>query len=99
MGQIAWVVGTRIIDVVPDPAWQRTRGVIDAGMVLEFVCVRLARLPGGTAALALALAADGLGVSGRSRVEPDDQRGGGDSASAEPLRPSVTFSCRDPSGR
>jgi transposase len=43
-----------------DLIWDKTSGKVDAPMLLEFVCRRLAQLPGGAAALALAAhAADG----------------------------------------
>ncbi|WP_432034082.1 hypothetical protein [Streptomyces antibioticus] len=53
-------VGAEIVGTRPDLVWQRTSGKIDAGMLLEFVCVRLAGLGGGAAVLDLA--ADGLGI-------------------------------------
>lgn len=49
-----------IVGSEPDLLWQRTSGKVDAGTLLDFVCVRLAGLGGGAAALGLA--ADGLGV-------------------------------------
>jgi DDE superfamily endonuclease len=36
----------------PDLLWEKTSGKVDAVMLLEFVCTRLAGLPGGAAALA-----------------------------------------------
>ncbi|GAA4053717.1 transposase [Streptomyces shaanxiensis] len=54
------VVGAKIVGTGPDLLWQRTSGKIDAGMLLEFVCVQLAGLGGGAAVLELA--ADGLGA-------------------------------------
>lgn len=54
------VLGAEIVGAGPDLLWQRTSGKVDAGMLLEFVCVRLAGLGGGAAVLELA--ADGLGV-------------------------------------
>lgn len=44
----------------PDLSWEHTPGKIDAKVLLEFVCCRLAGLPGGAGALALA--ADGVGA-------------------------------------
>ncbi|GGT84940.1 transposase [Streptomyces violascens] len=54
------VLGAKIVGSEPDLVWQRTNGKVDAGMLLEFVCVRLAGLGGGAAVLDLA--ADGLGI-------------------------------------
>ncbi|MFD7017385.1 transposase [Streptomyces sp. NPDC059928] len=54
------VLGAQVVGTLPDLLWQRTSGKIDAQMLLEFVCVRLAGLGGGAAVLDLA--ADGLGV-------------------------------------
>lgn len=54
------VLGAQVVGSVPDLVWQRTCGKIDAEVLLEFVCVRLAGLGGGAAVLDLA--ADGLGV-------------------------------------
>ncbi|WP_053663847.1 transposase [Streptomyces sp. MMG1121] len=54
------VLGALMVGTQPDLLWERTPGKIDAAMLLEFVCSRLAGLPGG--AVALPLAADGVGV-------------------------------------
>jgi hypothetical protein len=54
------VLGAKIVGIEPDLLWQHTCGKIDAGTLLEFVCVRLAGLGGGAAVLDLA--ADGLGI-------------------------------------
>ncbi|WP_338684577.1 hypothetical protein QD712_29480 [Streptomyces acidiscabies] len=54
------VLGVQVVGVEPDLLWQRTVGKIDADVLLEFVCRRLAGLGGGAAVLDLA--ADGLGV-------------------------------------
>lgn len=54
------VLGAKVVGVEPDLVWQRTAGKIDAGVLLDFTCTRLAGLRGGAAALELA--ADGLGV-------------------------------------
>jgi len=54
------VLGAQVVGTEPDLLWQRTSGKIDAGMLLEFVLVRLAGLGGGAAVLDLA--ADGVGV-------------------------------------
>ncbi|MFF4741220.1 transposase [Streptomyces sp. NPDC001262] len=54
------VLGAKIVGSEPDLVWQRTSGKIDAGMLLEFVCLRPAGLGGGAAVLDLA--ADGLGI-------------------------------------
>lgn len=54
------VLGAQIVGSAPDLVWQHTSGKIDAGVLLEFVCVRLAGLGGGAAVLDLA--ADGLGT-------------------------------------
>jgi len=54
------VLGAQIVGTEPDLLWQRTDGKIDAGVLLEFVLVRLAGLGGGAGVLDLA--ADGVGV-------------------------------------
>lgn len=54
------VLGAKILGSEPDLLWQRTSGKIDAEVLLDFVCARLAGLGGGAAVLDLA--ADGLGV-------------------------------------
>ncbi|MFJ2241017.1 transposase [Streptomyces sp. NPDC087859] len=54
------VLGAHIVGTAPDLVWQHTSGKIDAAVLLEFVCVRLAGLGGGAAVLDLA--ADGLGA-------------------------------------
>ncbi|MEV7342232.1 transposase [Streptomyces sp. NPDC093544] len=54
------VLGAKIIGSEPGLLWRRTSGKIDAEMLLDFVCVRLAGLGGGAAVLDLA--ADGLGL-------------------------------------
>ncbi|WP_344443183.1 transposase [Streptomyces kunmingensis] len=54
------VLGAMIVGIEPDLLWQRTDGKIDARMLLDFVCVRLAGLGGGAGVLDLA--ADGIGV-------------------------------------
>ncbi|MEV8021306.1 transposase [Streptomyces sp. NPDC086554] len=54
------VLGAQVVGTASDLVWQRTCGKIDAEVLLEFVCVRLAGLSGGAAVLILA--ADGLGV-------------------------------------
>jgi hypothetical protein len=55
-------LGAQVVGTEPDLLWQRTSGKIDAGMLLEFVLVRLAGLGGGAAVLDLAADADGVGV-------------------------------------
>jgi hypothetical protein len=55
------VLGAQITGTEPDLVWERTEGKIDAGVLLKFVCRRVAGLPGGAAALSLA--ADGLGTA------------------------------------
>ncbi|MFE9882561.1 transposase [Streptomyces sp. NPDC005784] len=54
------VLGALVCGTAADLVWQRTEGKIDAGMLLDFVCKRLAGLPGG--ARVLDLAADGTGT-------------------------------------
>ncbi|WP_190194029.1 transposase [Streptomyces minutiscleroticus] len=54
------VLGAQIVGMEPDLLWQRTDGRIDAAVLLDFVCVRLAGLSGGAGVLDLA--ADGVGV-------------------------------------
>ncbi|MBP5891975.1 transposase [Streptomyces scabiei] len=54
------VLGAKIVGTEPDLLWQRTDGKIDATVLLDFVCVRLAGLGGG--ASVQELAADGVGV-------------------------------------
>lgn len=54
------VLGAKIVGIEPDLLWQRTSGKINADVLLEFVCKRLAGLGGGAAVLDLA--ADGLGT-------------------------------------
>ncbi|WP_306321581.1 MULTISPECIES: transposase [unclassified Streptomyces] len=54
------VLGAQVIGIEPDLIWQCTSGRVDAGMLLEFVLVRLAGLGGGAAVLDLA--ADGVGI-------------------------------------
>ncbi|MFH8663216.1 transposase [Streptomyces afghaniensis] len=51
------VLGALVVGTGPDLLWEHTPGKIDAKVLLEFVCCRLAGLPGGAGALALA--ADG----------------------------------------
>ncbi|MEU7046762.1 transposase, partial [Streptomyces varsoviensis] len=54
------VLGAQVVDTAPDLLWQRTCEKVDAAVLLEFVCTRIAGLPGGVGALELA--ADGLGT-------------------------------------
>jgi hypothetical protein len=54
------VLGALTVGTHPDLLWERTPGRIDAAVPLEFVCSRLAGLPGGAAALPPA--ADGVGA-------------------------------------
>ncbi|CAM5236851.1 hypothetical protein SSPIM334S_04705 [Streptomyces spiroverticillatus] len=54
------VLGARIVGMEPDLLWQRTDGKIDAAVLLDFVCARLAGLGGGAGVLDLA--DDGAGV-------------------------------------
>ncbi|RLV08557.1 hypothetical protein CTZ27_07125 [Streptomyces griseocarneus] len=54
------VLGAQVVGSAPDLVWQHTCGKIDADVLLEFVCARLAGLGGGAAVLDLA--ADGLGA-------------------------------------
>ncbi|MFF4410346.1 transposase [Streptomyces sp. NPDC001404] len=54
------VLGAQIAGTAPDLLWQRTCGKVDATVLLEFVCTRIAGLRGGAGALELA--ADGLGI-------------------------------------
>ncbi|MER6567484.1 transposase [Streptomyces sp. NPDC001093] len=53
------VLGALVVGADPDLCWEHTPCKIDAAVLLEFVCCRLAGLPGGAAALAPA--ADGGG--------------------------------------
>ncbi|MET7726623.1 MULTISPECIES: transposase [Streptomyces] len=55
------VLGALITGTAPDLVWEHTPGKIDAAVLLEFVCSKLAGLPGGAAALSLA--ADGTGTA------------------------------------
>ncbi|MFE7115288.1 hypothetical protein ACFU99_07650 [Streptomyces sp. NPDC057654] len=50
------VLGAKILGREPDRLSQRTNGKIDAEMLLDFVCVRLAGSGGGAAVLDLATA-------------------------------------------
>ncbi|MDT0478017.1 transposase, partial [Streptomyces sp. DSM 41014] len=54
------VLGTKTFGTEPDLLWQRTEGKINADVLPDFVCVRLAGLGGGAGVLDLA--ADGVGV-------------------------------------
>ncbi|MCX5182565.1 transposase [Streptomyces sp. NBC_00268] len=54
------VLGALVVGTGPDPLWEHTRGKIDAPVLLEFVCCRLAGLPGRAGVLPLA--ADGVGA-------------------------------------
>jgi len=54
------VLGALIIGTACDLLWEHTTGKLDAAVLLEFVCSRLACLPGGAAALTMA--ADGIGA-------------------------------------
>ncbi|MFB7505750.1 transposase [Streptomyces broussonetiae] len=53
------VLGALVVGADPDLWWEHTPGEIDAAVLLEFVCCRLAGLPGEAAAPAPA--ADGVG--------------------------------------
>lgn len=53
-------LGALIVGTDPELLWQHTPGKIDAAVLLEFVCSKVAGLPGG--ADALEPAADGLGA-------------------------------------
>ncbi|WP_353963764.1 transposase [Streptomyces sp. NBC_00237] len=53
------VLGAKIVGSEPDLPWQSTSGKINAELLLEFVCARLAGL--GDGAAVLELAADGIG--------------------------------------
>jgi hypothetical protein len=55
------VLGALITGTAPNLVWEHTPGKIDAAVLLEFVCSKLAGLPGGAAALSLA--ADGTGTA------------------------------------
>jgi hypothetical protein len=46
------VLGSLSVGRGADLVWEVTCGKVEAGMLLEFVCTRLAGLPGGAAALA-----------------------------------------------
>jgi transposase len=46
------VLGALSVGPAADLVWDSTCGKVDAAMLLEFVCARLAGLPGGAAALA-----------------------------------------------
>jgi hypothetical protein len=61
------VLGARIVGTAPDLLWERTPGKIDAAMLLESACSRLAGLPGGAAALSLAADSAPVPVWRRSR--------------------------------
>ncbi len=54
------VFGALFVGTAPDLLWQHTQGKSDAGVLLEFLCSKLAGLPGGAASLDLA--ADGIGA-------------------------------------
>jgi transposase len=45
------VLGALSVGPDADLVWERTCGKVDAGILLEFVCTRLAGLPGGAGAL------------------------------------------------
>jgi transposase len=62
------VLGALVVGTAPDLLWERTTGTIDAAVLLEFVCRRLAGLPGGAAALDLA--ADGAPIPVWRRHRP-----------------------------
>ena len=55
------VLGALVVGTCPDLLWEHTVGKIDAAVLLEFLCSRVAGLPGGAAALSLA--ADGVGAA------------------------------------
>lgn len=54
------VLGTLVVGTTPDLLWEGTTGKVDAVMLLEFVCRRLAGLPGEAGALDLT--ADGAAI-------------------------------------
>ncbi|AVH60848.1 hypothetical protein C4B68_39655 [Streptomyces dengpaensis] len=62
------VLGALVVGTEPDLLSERITSSIDAAVLLEFVCRRLARLPGGAAALDLA--ADGTPIPVWRRRRP-----------------------------
>ncbi|MEU7894274.1 hypothetical protein AB0B45_15610 [Nonomuraea sp. NPDC049152] len=54
-------LGALVVGTSHDLLWEHIPGKIDAAVLLEFVCSRVAGLPGGAGALSLA--ADGVGAA------------------------------------
>jgi hypothetical protein len=50
-GQRVNVLGALSVGQGAELVWEKTCGKIDAAMLLEFVCTKLARLPGGAEGL------------------------------------------------